>query len=263
MSRRLLRSDGLVTTVAGPQSSAKLLATTARQVLLPSKPEDQFTLSIYDHATLVYPHLGYWGQRHMRFIHQELLNPLFIARRYESRQGLAAIFRRFKTVPPCDPLPTRSIEVCEQIWEPVLPRIERWARPLNGGISVSPVPSASGLSERFAYIISSWLARRGVPVSAQNLLGRAPTGRQIKEIGSWSDRIRAAEGIFALRRRPLTRAVLLIDDVTASGSSLRACVQLLRSSGVPEIAGAVASADLTTYVARHGSIEEFHEQRQV
>jgi predicted amidophosphoribosyltransferase len=141
-------------------------------------------------------------------------------------------------------------KLCEEIWKPVLPRIERWADSHNDRASLAPVPSSSGLSERFAHFIWFWLASRGVHVRVELPLRRQATDRQIKDIDDWPERLRAASRMFTLRHAASTSTVLLIDDVAASGSSMRACACLLRRSGASVVAGAVASADLTAYIAR-------------
>lgn len=208
-------------------------------------------LLIEHHSALVYPTQDHFALRHSKYIQQDVIDKIFIARRYESLKGLAVVFRRLKRIPPLDPLPGQSLDLCSRIWDPALPDIVRWINTVRGPVVVCPVPSGSGLSERFAEFLTKRLVGMGLPVFSQLVLGRAVPGLAIKAIYDWRDRLAATERMFVLHHRPIAASALLVDDVTASGSCLRACARLLREAGSRKVAAAVASADLTTYIARY------------
>jgi predicted amidophosphoribosyltransferase len=82
--------------------------------------------------------------------------------------------------------------------------------------------------------------RRGLPVAAllRRRPGPAQAGRNLAE--------RQAHPGFEARRS-CDRPVLVIDDVAASGATLRAAARTLREAGVPEVHGLVVARALPSH----------------
>lgn len=98
-------------------------------------------------------------------------------------------------------------------------------------------------SELLADFISSNLTV-GLKIPLEkNILQRKKYTQPQMKIKSYKERISNVQGIFCLKKEKLKRIkdknILLIDDVSTTGSTLLECAKILKSSGAKKVFGAV------------------------
>ncbi len=110
--------------------------------------------------------------------------------------------------------------------------------PFDSLVYIPPSRPGQGWSDGPVPLLAQELGAR-LGCRPRDCLRRAAGHPPQKGLGG-SERRRNAQGLFSLRA-PAGERVLLVDDVTTTGSSLRAAGRLLRSHGSHEVYAAVAA----------------------
>ena len=76
--------------------------------------------------------------------------------------------------------------------------------------------------------------RTGLPVKAEVLVRDGDSGPQVS-VANREERRRNAQGSFQCSGGVMGRALLLIDDVVTTGSTVSACAQAVKEGGVASV----------------------------
>jgi len=211
----------------------------------------------YDKAVLlsggynyIYPENSFASCIHRKLVCGDAIDKLFIPWRYISGESLARELSLAKSEKNRCLTATFAENMGLQAWQLVLNPIKRWASQFGREIIIVPVPSRSGFPKLLSEVLAGMLQDDLVLVkrSPQNVLKRVDPHFQIKKIIKWSDRQEVSSSLVSsIHEVGSKKAALLVDDVVASGNTLRACAEHLRTQGVSEIGAAVLCAHLEIY----------------
>jgi len=115
-------------------------------------------------------------------------------------------------------------------------------RSIKGTTCLIPVPSHPGITLARGFSPAGELARelgRGLGLAIRPVIRRRwLSGTSIKRL-SRRGRFQLASGIFRIRGSLVGENVLLVDDLTSSGATLRACTRLCEERGASRVEAAV------------------------
>lgn len=189
-------------------------------------------------------------EAHASYIRGNEIDDIYVAWLYESLKPFAWSIRRLKALVPALHSSSTAIKIADLVWAPILDDIIRWVRSIHRPTAVIPVPSTTGLSELLAQRLAFLLTVQASLICGyQTPIERRWRDIQIKYLTNWDSRRRFSLNAFRLRSGLQgLGAAIIVDDVIASGSSLRACASLLRADGIRHIAAVAASADLARWI---------------
>jgi predicted amidophosphoribosyltransferase len=189
---------------------------------------------------------------HSTYIRGNEIDAIYVAWLYQSLKPFAWSIRQLKALAPALHSSSAAAKLADLIWTPILDDILRWAWTMQRPTAVIPVPSTTGLSELLGQRLAFLLAIKDTPMCKyQALLERRWRDVQVKQLANWRSRERFSFDAFRLHAGGLRGfdSAIIVDDVIASGSSLRACASTLRAEGMHHIVAAAACADLARWIS--------------
>ncbi len=185
------------------------------------------------------------GRKYLKAIQGKVTSHIFIGWICERDSFFAYLYKCMKKEARDCKTTRLAAKIARAGFPIMLTKINGWISKNNLPVLVVPVPSHYGASERFAVELYKMLDKNSKKVSKiQEVFNLSDKSIEIKKIDSWVKRNRAVNGLFSFKKGLNLNqyAVLLVDDIVTSGSSLRECANLLKKCG----AGKVAAVSLAT-----------------
>ncbi len=112
------------------------------------------------------------------------------------------------------------------------------------GFTIVPIPIYKARERRRGYNQALLLAKEfsqhtNLPM-AENLLIKIKSTQPQTEIKSWDERKKNIKGVFSASKSA-PKKIILIDDVSTSGATLKEASEILKSAGAKEIIGLVVA----------------------
>lgn len=115
-----------------------------------------------------------------------------------------------------------------QIAETVAAFVKQWQPDAD---LILPIPASTAMRRTVRDLCAAVASEMGIEF-CEDCLTRAPSGRQVKNIGTLEERKAEVAGSFSVREdRTSGRRVLLLDDLYQTGTTLAAAVEELRENG--------------------------------
>lgn len=178
---------------------------------------------------------------------------LHIASTYDPDSGLTAAMKQAKHGSQPGWTMGLAQELAPWLWGLVALEVVQWIGQSRRGVRLVPVPSRHRFSEALCESLAHEMSRAGLPTEGfQEILGRSPDHNfEMKRLTTFRSRLEAAKHAFEIRTSGHgLDAVLLVDDVVSSGSSIGACAELLAKMGAQSIGAVVLAGDCERYL-RH------------
>jgi adenine/guanine phosphoribosyltransferase-like PRPP-binding protein len=186
-----------------------------------------------------------WLDQYRSFVCGNALRELIVSYEYVRGAKLPKLIRQTKEA--SGGIPGRTIAIAEALVEASIADIKRWLGAARIETVVCPVPSSSSLSATVARIVS---ARCGVKIPVARLLAARPTDVPVKTL-AWPLRERAVGNRLIVSDRVPPVRVLLVDDVVASGSSMRVAARFMRERGAADVGALALCAETRTFLEEH------------
>jgi len=199
---------------------------------------------------------------HLLWVRGELLDTLTVGWRYQTRRELARQVHQLKASAKLG-ISEPCYSFCQLSWPLLADHIETWLRSFAiTDCVVIPIPGRSGLSEIFASVVCQQLRQTHSSIDLYRGALRRVGIMEVKSIWKWEDRREAAPSMFQLSRASIPSSVLLVDDVVASGGSLRACAELLRRVGARNVGALTLCGDVDGFERSSGWVPK-HAQHTI
>lgn len=179
------------------------------------------------------------AKKYLKTIQGKDIDPLFIGWICERGSFFAYIYKRMKKEAKDHKKTGLASKIAHAGFPVMLSEINKWISKNTLPVLIVPVPSRYGVSERFATELYVMLNKDSKKISkVEKIFTRLDKILEIKKITGWTKRNQAVENLFSVRKKEKLNqyAVLLIDDIITSGSSLRKLASLLKSHGSKNIA---------------------------
>lgn len=196
------------------------------------------------------------AKEYLKIVRGNSIEPLFIGWVCERDSFFAYIYKRMKKEARDHRKTKIATNVAQSGFYVLLPAINKWVLKNTLPVLIVPVPSRYGVSEKFATELYKMLDIKSKKMSkVKEIFFRLDKNLEIKRINGWTERNRSVKKLFSLRKeeRLGQYAVLLVDDIITSGSSLRELASLLKSRGTKSIAAVSLATNLfdSFHVSRH------------
>lgn len=182
-----------------------------------------------------------------RYISRSSLSELHVGWQYESGSDFAGFLRRTKNASSTYGSSDRTLDTIGKLWSPVVTSLLS-SLPVGESVSVLPLPSRSDLNRHSATMITAALSSAGLAVQLSKTPQRTIKHVEMKYIHDWKARCSVATSYRADVHQARRSTLILVDDVVASGSSLRAVAATLDSEA--RIIGVALTADVPGYQHR-------------
>lgn len=196
------------------------------------------------------------AEKYLKIVRGNNIESLFIGWICERDSFFAYIYKRMKKEARDQRKTKIATHVAQSGFSVLLPAINKWVSKNTLPVLIVPVPSRYGVSERFATELYKMLDIESKKMSkVKEIFVRLYKNLEIKKINGWTKRNRSVKKLFSLRKNEELGqyAVLLVDDIITSGSSMRELASLLKSRGMKSIAAVSLATNLfdSFHVSRH------------
>ena len=187
------------------------------------------------------------SKKYLKEVQGKDIDQLFIGWICERDSFFAYLYKYMKRKARDDKSTKLAAEIACAGFPILLSKINSWVSNNTLSVLVVPVPSRCGVSERFTSELYGMLNKSSKKNSeVRKLINRLDNLVEVKKIDSWAKRNRITNNLFSLGKTLNLNqyAVLLVDDIITSGSSLRKCADLLKQSGVENIVAVSLTTNL-------------------